>query len=393
MPSIVTKALTEAAVLFASHTLAPKTFAGFWKSVSPRLAEGVGYIDKHQNEGLEADKTFLEIITFRDAKIERIVNGCLKEFLHSDVLALIESVERIQNGIQSRREQINAWKLATLTAPATSLMPLKVTRAALNRRIEREREAIAADEKRIERLKNDCLERLSQAGIRMTLEQIDGLLYTAEGTELANTMAVAQHIKEIEAQLATLIGTPDAGPEQVKQYTGFLMMSYRVYIAAIERAIEAVQTRYMPRLEDIISQADSQMQAADRIQQSSSKRAEVALNNIELNARTIELAQLYRKHLDWRVMRLKMLKADMKGNFELAHNTFRTVKLGSELIDVIKTGEKDLLAIFEFEPPEIDAFYDKDLRREFDALTEQLRGPAPVKRPRGRPRKNPASAR
>ena len=91
MPSIVTKALTEAAVLFASHTLAPKTFAGFWKSVSPRLAEGVGYIDKHQNEGLEADKTFLEIITFRDAKIERIVNGCLKEFLHSDVLALIES--------------------------------------------------------------------------------------------------------------------------------------------------------------------------------------------------------------------------------------------------------------------------------------------------------------
>ena len=80
MKSIFAKAFAEAAILLTSHTLAAKTFAAFWSRVSPKLAEGVGYFEKHDSAGLEADKTFLERITFRDPEITRIVDGCLKEF-------------------------------------------------------------------------------------------------------------------------------------------------------------------------------------------------------------------------------------------------------------------------------------------------------------------------
>ena len=66
MKSFVAKALMEAVVLTASHTLSAKTFAAFWKRVSPRLQEGVSYIDRHEDEGLEVEKTLLEAITFRD---------------------------------------------------------------------------------------------------------------------------------------------------------------------------------------------------------------------------------------------------------------------------------------------------------------------------------------
>ena len=44
-----------------------------------------------------------------------------------------------------------------------------------------------------------------------------------------------------------------------------------------------------------------------------------------------------------------------------------------ELIEVIKAGEKDLESIFAFEPPKLEAFYDKELRREFDTLTARLK--------------------
>ena len=373
MKSIFAKAFAEAALLLTSHTLAAKTFAAFWSRVSPKLAEGVGYFEKHDGAGLEADKTFLERITFRDAEITRIVDACLKDFLHSDVLQLIANVHRVEEGIVERQEQINAWKLASIAAPSTSLMPLKMTRAALGRRIEREREAIDTERKRIDTMKADTLKRLEADGIAMTREQLDGILYSAEGSELAQIMAVAENIKAVEANLSASLKGPDAGPEQIKAYTGFLMMSYRVYIEVIARAMTKIENVYLTELAAIADEADTMMREAHELSQRSAKTVEIAQNNLDINARTITLAQLYEDHLKARWVALDTLKREMKLNFELARNTFRTIKVGGELIDVIKAGDKDLESIFNFEPPKLEAFYDKELRREFDSLTARLK--------------------
>ncbi len=373
MSSIFTKAFAEAAVLLASHTLAAKTFTAFWNKVAPKLAEGVGYIDRHGDEDLEADKTFLEVITFRDPEITRIVDSCLKEFLHSDVLALLARIERIEDSIRERTEQINAWKLAAIAAPATSLSPLKRTRSALLRRAAREKDAIAVDRKKIEVIKEEYLKRLESDGLKMTSEQLDGLLHSAEGGDLARVMAVAENIRAIEKNLAASLKGSETDADQVKTYTGFLMMCYRVYIEAIERAKKRIENVYLMELAEIIDEADIQMREADKLSRMSAKTIEIAKNNLDLNARTIALAQLYEDHLRARWSALDALKQEMKHNFELARNTFRTVKVGGELIEVVKAGEKDLEAIFTFEPPALAAFYDKELRRDFDALTERIK--------------------
>ena len=381
MKSFVAKAIIEAVALTASHTLAAKTFAAFWKRVSSRLDEGVSYIDKHGDEGLKAEKTLLEAITFRDPEITRIIDGCLKEFMHSDVLALIDQVQKIQDGINERREQINVWKLATISAPATSLMPLKKTRASLGRRIAREREAIRQEEERIECLKRETLAKMAGQGLAMRPEQLDGLLYSAEGSDLAQVMAVAENIRMIEVNLSEQLQGPEASAAQVRAYTGYVMMCYRVYLAAIERARKMISEVYVKRLEVIIKEATSQMLQADALRQSlGSGRSAAAMNNLDLNSRTIDLADLYEKHLQRRLEDLERLSAEMKINYELARNTFRTVKVGGELVDVIRAGEKDLQSIFEFEPPKLEAFYDKNLRADFDELTAKLKQGAHKKR-------------
>ncbi len=380
MKSFVAKALLESVLLTASHTLSARTFAAFWKRVSPRLQEGVSYIDRHEDEGLEVEKTLLETITFRDPEITRIVDGCLKEFLHSDVLSLIDQVQRIEDGITARREQINVWKLSLIAAPATSLMPLRQTRASLNRRIARERKAIERDEARIDALKASTLEAMAARGLAMTPEQLDGLLYSAEGGDIAQVMAVAENIRAIEHSLSAELKGPDAGAEQVRAYTGYVMMCYRIYLAALDRAARTIRTVYLKRLEGIIAEATSQMMKADALRQSLGARSDVAMNNLDLNARTIDLADLYEKHLNRRLEDLARLSAEMRINYELSRNTFRTVKLGGELVDVIRAGEKDLQSIFEFEPPRLEAFYDKKLREDFDAITARLKEPQHGKR-------------
>ena len=380
MKSFVAKALLESVLLTASHTLSARTFAAFWKRVSPRLQEGVSYIDRHEDEGLEVEKTLLETITFRDPEITRIVDGCLKEFLHSDVLSLIDQVQRIEDGITARREQINVWKLSLIAAPATSLMPLRQTRASLNRRIARERRAIERDEARIDALKASTLEAMAARGLAMTPEQLDGLLYSAEGGDIAQVMAVAENIRAIEHSLSAELKGPDAGAEQVRAYTGYVMMCYRIYLAVLDRAARTIRTVYLKRLEGIIAEATSQMMKADALRQSLGARSDVAMNNLDLNARTIDLADLYEKHLNRRLEDLARLSAEMRINYELSRNTFRTVKLGGELVDVIRAGEKDLQSIFEFEPPRLEAFYDKKLREDFDAITARLKEPQHGKR-------------
>ena len=380
MKSFVAKALLESVLLTASHTLSARTFAAFWKRVSPRLQEGVSYIDRHEDEGLEVEKTLLETITFRDPEITRIVDGCLKEFMHSDVLSLIDQVQRIEDGITARREQINVWKLSLIAAPATSLMPLRQTRASLNRRIARERKAIERDEARIDALKASTLEAMAARGLAMTPEQLDGLLYSAEGGDIAQVMAVAENIRAIEHSLSAELKGPDAGAEQVRAYTGYVMMCYRIYLAALDRAASTIRTVYLKRLEGIIAEATSQMMKADALRQSLGARSDVAMNNLDLNARTIDLADLYEKHLNRRLEDLARLSAEMRINYELSRNTFRTVKLGGELVDVIRAGEKDLQSIFEFEPPRLEAFYDKKLREDFDAITARLKEPQHGKR-------------
>ena len=222
-------------------------------------------------------------------------------------------------------------------------------------------------------MKADTLKRLEADGIAMTREQLDGILYSAEGSELAQIMAVAENIKAVEANLSASLKGPDAGPEQIKAYTGFLMMSYRVYIEVIARAMTKIENVYLTELAAIADEADTMMREAHELSQRSAKTVEIAQNNLDINARTITLAQLYEDHLKARWVALDTLKREMKLNFELARNTFRTIKVGGELIDVIKAGEKDLESIFNFEPPKLEAFYDKELRREFDSLTARLK--------------------
>ena len=367
-------AVIEACVLVASHTFTAHTFEKFWGKVSPKLQEGVSYLEKHDAEKLSTDKSFLELVTFRDSKMARIINGCLQDFLSSEIVDLIDQVQKIQDQIAERKTRMNAWRLGLISAPSTSINPLRKTRAKLYTRIKKEQAGIDHDLKQIEVLKSQAQEKLHAAGIELTIDQLDGLLYTAEGAELAQVMAVAENIKKIQTQLGANLEQSDTSGEQVKTYTGFLMMSYRVYIEAIERAIRAIEKTYLVKLNDLSEQANEQILRAKELFEQSKKTSTIAQNNIELNAQTIRLINAYRAHLTGRLIDLKKLNKEMFINYEVAVNTYRTVKVGAELIDVISASEKDIQSVFNFEPPKLASFYDEGLKTEFERMTRKLKG-------------------
>ena len=124
----------------------------------------------------------------------------------------------------------------------------------------------------------------------------------------------------------------------------------------------------------IMDRAEEQMYEADELRKKSPRRAgSIAKNNAELNGRALQLADLYRRHLEQRSDELAKLLGETDISYELALNTFHTVKVSGELTKVINSAQKDLQAVFDFKPPQIRGFYDRKLRGEFDRLTEQLK--------------------
>jgi hypothetical protein len=314
----------------------------------------------------------MEVVTFRDASITRIINSCLEDFLHSDILALIDSVQKLQDQIAKRKQRINSWRLGLISAPASTLNPLRQSRARLFKKIKKEQACIEHDTAQIASLKTETLAKLSSAGIALTGAQLDSLLYTAEGAELAQIMAVAENIRAIQAHLSSSMDP--ANNAQVRTCSGFLMLCYRIYVEIIERAVSKISGSYLERLSELADEANRQILRAKVLYEQSKKTSDIARSNMEINARTISLIALYRDHLNNRLKELERLRKEMLANYELSLNTFRTVKVGSELLSVIASGEKDLDAIFNFEPPQLKSIYTDGLAEEFEQITRKLKG-------------------
>ena len=114
---------------------------------------------------------------------------------------------------------------------------------------------------------------------------------------------------------------------------------YNAQLATAEdegrKIIKNARDEAKSQAKEIIDEADTMMREADELSRRSSKTVEIAQNNLDINARTINLAQLYEDHLKSRWVALDTLKREMRLNFALARNTFRTIKVGGELIEVI----------------------------------------------------------
>ena len=93
------------------------------------------------------------------------------------------------------------------------------------------------------------------------------------------------------------------------------------------------------------------------------------LNDPEIEAVTIETDEVF-------LTKYALMAAKANKHIHMEKPGGTDKNMFNELIDVIKASEKDLQCIFEFDPPKLDAFYDKELRGEFDKMTQRLRGEA-----------------
>lgn len=340
--------------------------------VLPKFSSGLEELSSRENVD---EPNLLEAVTFRDTKFQRIIRDCFEIMADSDVLDLLALQDEVASGVREREKKLDELARESLTAPQDSWNPLATTQESLRRDSARLRREIAEMEASLAGKKDLVLATITSNGVPLTREQFEAMINAADSVETAQIMAVAGNLHDLLQTLESQVTAPDASVDMLKTYSGIYMMCYRVYIYAVANAIVTIEKQYQPRLAEVKRKNDELMKESRslRRQLTSDADRQTLESNMESQQRMDKVIDLYGRYLKRRVGELTKLNEEMGRHYRVAENTYRTIQLSSQLIELVRTTRDDFSRIFSFRTPEMRLLLDERLSREFAEVTASLR--------------------
>ncbi len=352
---------------------AERSFSELWNDSIPLLTEGAELIASGKEL---SERSLSEVLTFRDARFPRILDECFTILAGSSLTDLLHRQSAVAAEIAEKKADIVELKTKSVAAPEASWNPLAHTQESIQRDIAKLQDEIARLQSAFEQEKETVYLRMREKGIALSREQFDQLLAIVDAPEKASVMGVAENLKRIHQEICVKIAEPDSPVEMLQTYTGVYMMGLGVYLYALENAVEQVEGQYLPRLQALREENEANYQKARQLaaQDLSPHDAEIVRRNILSQKRVTEVLNLYEKYLDREVRQLRALYQKTQQSFNVAVNTYHTVKVSTELLNLIRASEEGFFSLVTFQPPELSLLYDERLAAEFAAVTGKLRG-------------------
>jgi hypothetical protein len=350
-----------------------RSFEKTWSALSPKLEHGVELV---AGEIHPRGPALIRKYLYQEPAMRRIIRECMKDMFSTEIMVLLTSVQRVRKDIAKREKEILGWEKDMIAAPKKSWNPFDFSQSKLKGKIQAARTRINVDNERIEQHIDKALRILEKRSIRMTREQIESLLFSAEGEDIASIMAVADTVKQIFFRLEKQLAEENPSAELSKTYAGFYMMGCRIYLEAIDMAIHKIDRKYLKGLERIQNGTMQQVDKATAHMKhyyANDHHIETLKTNIAINQRTLQAAQFYARNLRNRSKDLLELRVRAKHNYEVSLNTFLTMKMGADLVDIIRSSQTDLARIFEFELPKISELCSSGFSDQYRAITEEIK--------------------
>jgi hypothetical protein len=108
----------------------------------------------------------------------------------------------------------------------------------------------------------------------------------------------------------------------------------------------------------------------------SARNRDVLSANLRAQSLTLEAAKLYRRYLEEQRVDLAMAKKKLAPDLAAARNTYETVKVSSELIAMMKSGQNLFDTLKSLQIPELRVFENLEMKKEFQKLTVQMKSGA-----------------
>jgi len=150
--------------------------------------------------------------------------------------------------------------------------------------------------------------------------------------------------------------------------------------------MQDIDFKYVPRIEGgkdekgknvdgIIPRTEKLNQETQKLLQKSSspKNRDVLSANLRAQQLTLQAAKLYLTYLEKQRNDLAAAKQKLAPDIATAKNTYETVKVSSELVAMMRSGQNLFDALKNLQVPELRVFENLEMKKEFEKLTVQLK--------------------
>ena len=340
--------------------------ARLWDELLPRLDEILGL--QETGRKLPDSAWFGQDRVSNRAQIDDLLDEAAT-ILTGDNRFRSQSRELEQAMVDNRRA-ISELKRRKMTAPSDSLW--RKTVQEIDEEIA-EREGLLSEQgQEMARIRDAFAAELQAMGLEIDSARLEFLLSTVVGDEVVEMTVAFEQVRRLTGQLESLTAESREDLPTARRYYGM----YTVLLKVLERMhanlIGSIDQRYLPQLQVIENRARALRRETRALQARGT--SPVLQANLEAQQLTIDAADRYGDYLKQQKSQVTASRERLSRDLAVAQNTYETVKVSGDLVALMKDSRRLLDTLFRLQVPRLRAFENLEMKREFERLTQTLRG-------------------
>ncbi len=339
-----------------------------WESLTPRLEQALTLQERQHS--LPDSAWFGPDKKSNRGRIDSLLDEAVGLLGTASSLQYREQIREREAAIRETRDEIARYRQQRISAPEQALW--NSTRQDIDRAIAEAEARIARHQTEIEQLKQQFTRSLHDHGLELDQEQLDFLLSTVIGDELIDLGVAFDNVNGVIRQLEDLLIDSGESLEAARRYYGMYALLLEVLSLMHDQVLESVAD-YQQRLDAIDQRTRSLLAESRQLGRDSERHQALLMANIEAQQLTLETARLYRDYLRDQASDVAHSREQLLHDLAVARNTYETVRVSGELVQMLRAGQQLLDTLFARQAPTLFTFQNLELKREFERLTLRLR--------------------
>jgi hypothetical protein len=326
----------------------------------------------------------LDINTQIDKAPESRFFGADKKSLADDQVDVFEVIEALLSNpeISKNRQNIKALKekIADRKDSISHYMEKRIVadndeRAKYDKKIEKLNRDINDLSQRINNQKDILKKRFNASGLLLSDAQVDVLLSRVDADDIIKMSLVYDVLKDITAQLMRLTKETHENIDQARKYYGMHVVLLKLVINMQDAYVRKLDEDYLPKIEMISMETRRINEESTRLLASETQRSRKALlhKNLKAQQLTLKVAKLYAQQLKQQKEKVQKARSLIMNDYKVAKNTYDTVKISADLIQLMKTNRASFNALMNIQIPEIVPFENLAMQRKFEELSSMIK--------------------
>ena len=354
-----------------------------FEKIVPTLDEARKLVDRHDQL---PKRRFLLLRPFGDdqesnaAETTQLLDEAIEMLDSSPLRDLWKELHSTRKAIRRGHHKLAEYRQRRVSAPRekdTGLFDRAFisTKEDYDKMIAAEEGEIKASEKVIDGLKDGIVKLLKELHLDIDRDGLESLLSSVSGDDFVSMIALFDNIRQLTGQLQDLTEQSGEALDIAKRYYGMHVVLVKIMDRMQIRFITEIDQEHIPRLQGYTKEAEGNIRQALELIRKEGGDESILRSNIESNELTMRAAKLYTEYLLQNADLIRAENKQIKKNLSTALNTYKTVKLSSDVSRLMKTGRQNFEALMKLQIPPLREFRNEMLRKEYQRMTTELLNP------------------